>query len=336
MKIAVLGGGCVGLTTALHLTQELRNTDRIDVVAASFDESITSYVAAGIFRISSAFSAPTDQLTKKWIDDSYNFYESISRSAEASNAGVTNISGYLFSNSSPSEQTEWMKDLVPLYRKATDRELKLVGGNWKYGTFMTTLLTQPNQYLPWARHKLREKGVNFMNRSVESFQELTGTYDIIVNCTGLGSRQLCNDRKLVPIKGHVIKVKAPWLKTFFYGGVETYIIPGTDGTTTLGGNREFESWDKSICPYQIAAIRDRCEKLVPSLKKAEVVKEKTGLRPHREGGVRVEVERIQTGSGRAMIIHNYGHGGYGICAAPGTSKYAVELTKNAHRSTAKL
>lgn len=96
-------------------------------------------------------------------------------------------------------------------------------------------------------------------------------------------------------------MKAPWLKTFFYGELDTYIIPGTDGVTTLGGNREFECDDLRVCPYQISAIRDRCEKLIPSLKNARFVEQKTGLRPHREGGVRVEAERISSGPYKAIV-----------------------------------
>ena len=42
--------------------------------------------------------------------------------------------------------------------------------------------------------------------------QLAGAYDVIVNCTGMGSRDLCNDLDVVPIKGQVIKVKAPWIK----------------------------------------------------------------------------------------------------------------------------
>lgn len=44
-------------------------------------------------------------------------------------------------------------EVVPLYRRATESELQLVGGNWKYGAFFSTILTQPNQYIPWAKHK---------------------------------------------------------------------------------------------------------------------------------------------------------------------------------------
>lgn len=97
------------------------------------------------------------------------------------------------------------------------------------------------------------------------------------------------------------QVRAPWLKTFFYGELNTYIIPGTDGLTTLGGNKDFESEDLSVCPYQTAAIRDRCEKMLPSLRKAQVVGYKTGLRPHRDGGVRVEAERVRDGPYSATV-----------------------------------
>lgn len=63
MKIAVLGGGCVGLTTALQLQDDLRNSTRIDVISANFDQT-TSHVAAGIFRVSSAFSGPSESITR--------------------------------------------------------------------------------------------------------------------------------------------------------------------------------------------------------------------------------------------------------------------------------
>lgn len=39
---------------------------------------------------------------RKWIADSFNYYEGISRSVEGADAGVTAISGYAYSNNSPS------------------------------------------------------------------------------------------------------------------------------------------------------------------------------------------------------------------------------------------
>lgn len=49
MKIAVVGSGVVGLTSALELQNEYRNAN-IFIIADKFFKETTSYVAAGIFR----------------------------------------------------------------------------------------------------------------------------------------------------------------------------------------------------------------------------------------------------------------------------------------------
>lgn len=49
MKIAVIGSGVVGLTTALELQDEYRNAT-VTIIAHKFYKETTSFVAAGIFR----------------------------------------------------------------------------------------------------------------------------------------------------------------------------------------------------------------------------------------------------------------------------------------------
>lgn len=46
-------------------------------------------------------------------------------------------------------------------------------------------------------------------------QALTG-YDLVVNCTGLGAAELFGDTSMFPIKGHVIRVQAPWIKAIYF------------------------------------------------------------------------------------------------------------------------
>lgn len=64
MKIVIVGGGVVGLTTALQLNKNscFKNSD-ITVVAESYDE-LVSYVAAGIFRVGNDYSGPTKSITR--------------------------------------------------------------------------------------------------------------------------------------------------------------------------------------------------------------------------------------------------------------------------------
>lgn len=75
--------------------------------------------------------------------------------------------------------------------------------------------------------------------------------------------------------------------------------------------------------------------MVPSLKGAVVEKHLVGLRPHRDP-VRVEKEIMDLGVNKLKIVHNYGHGGYGVTTAPGTAMYACSLVKEVLLGSSKL
>lgn len=133
---------------------------------------------------------------------------------------------------------------------------------------------------------------------------------------------------------HLFQVEAPWLKTFFYGDYDTYIIPGFDAVT-LGGCRQYDSYDCTINKYDGLSIKERCESLVPSLRNSKIVAQRVGLRPHRDP-VRVEKEIQDYNGDRVKIVHNYGHGGYGVTTAPGTSLHACGLVKEILMGNSKL
>lgn len=95
-------------------------------------------------------------------------------------------------------------------------------------------------------------------------------------------------------------MKAPWVKMFFYGDYDTYIIPGID-YVTLGGCRQYDSFKQEVDKYDSASIWERCVELLPNLKSAEVIKEVAGLRPHRTP-VRVEREVIVTSGGKHLQV----------------------------------
>lgn len=63
MRVAIVGGGVVGLTTAGFVQAGyFRNAD-ITVLASDFDD-IVSHVAAGIFRVGSSFCGPSEAVTR--------------------------------------------------------------------------------------------------------------------------------------------------------------------------------------------------------------------------------------------------------------------------------
>lgn len=104
---------------------------------------------------------------------------------------------------------------------------------------------------------------------------------------------------------------------------------------TLGGTRQFDSYNTDVDPYDSAAIWDRCSSLVPSLKKSDIVREWVGLRPYRDPVRCGDAEVIQDGKSsfkKLTVIHEYGHGGYGITSAPGSAIHAVNALREIVRS----
>lgn len=319
MNIAVLGAGVIGSTVAKFVQEELRNTN-VTIIADSFGEETTSCVAAGIFRPGPSFKGPTKEVTKKWIEESWRFWHEIMLSPDSLNIGVIPLPTYIFSKENYHvTRNHLIENVVPIYRAVENDELKLCGDGWKYGSYFLTLKIECDKYLPWNEKVFKLNGGKIVKSKVDSFTPLS-KYDLVFNCTGMGAKYLCNDHDLVPIRGQVVQVSAPWIKTSFYGDYDTYVIPGSNGLATLGGVRQYDSYNLQICKHDAAAILERCCQLVPSLKKAEIISHKVGLRPHRTP-VRVEAEIVD----RLKVVHCYGHGGYGVMCAPGTAIDAVKL-----------
>ncbi|KAG8145980.1 hypothetical protein E2320_012412 [Naja naja] len=121
--------------------------------------------------------------------------------------------------------------------------------------------------------------------------------DIVVNCTGVRAGELQTDPELRPGRGQIIKVEAPWVKHFIIShdidsGIykEPYIIPGSR-TVTLGGIFQLGNWSTQNSPEDRRKIWEGCCKLMPSLK----------------------------------VIHNYGHGGFGLTIHWGCAMEAAKL-----------
>lgn len=91
---------------------------------------------------------------RKWVTDAYEYYDEVRKSSDAAKMGVTQLSGYIFSTRSEQiVRNHFMEVLCPTYRRATDEELQLCPGGWKYGSYFTTLLTDTSRFLPWAMEK---------------------------------------------------------------------------------------------------------------------------------------------------------------------------------------
>ena len=94
-------------------------------------------------------------------------------------------------------------------------------------------------------------------------------FDIIINCTGLGSYQFMCDNHMYPIRGQVIRVKAPWMKSIWFWK-NSYIIPNIDNIV-LGGTADRNEWDTTPSLHQTKRIIDDISILFPTFQNATIV-----------------------------------------------------------------
>jgi D-amino-acid oxidase len=163
--------------------------------------------------------------------------------------------------------------------------------------------------------------------------------DIIINATGLGSFSLggVSDKLLTPARGQIVVVRNEAPGMIDVSGTDDgekeacYLMTrAAGGGTILGGCYQKGNWDSQVDPSLAVRIMKRCVDACPGMvakgkgvEGLDVVRHGVGLRPVREGGARVEKERV----GGVWVVHNYGHGGAGYQSSFGCALEAVGLVE---------
>lgn len=334
VRVVVVGAGVIGFSTAVCVAEALPFCS-VTIIAEKFSPDTTSDGAAGIM-FAAKFPDIDLERQKRWFKDGFDHLLAIARTPDAPEAGVMLSSGWQIFKEVPEDKKPFWSELVIGFRLMTERELKRFPDH-KFGQGFTTLKCECSSYLPWLEKRFRKAGGLVEQRRVDSLQELS-SYDLIVNCSGLGSKTLVNDPEVYPVRGQVLKVEAPWLQHFIRDGDgKAYIYPGIY-SVTVGGTRQEGDWRLEADNGDTEGILERCGKLEPSLKNSKVLSKWVGLRPSRRNP-RVEKEVVQIKGRKVPLVHNYGHGGWGVTLAWGTALDALGLVRQClhkMRVTAKL
>ncbi|KDR68351.1 hypothetical protein GALMADRAFT_256978 [Galerina marginata CBS 339.88] len=175
--------------------------------------------------------------------------------------------------------------------------------------------------------------------------------DAVVVCLGLGARYLggIEDKDVYPVRGQTVLLRAPWVKAgmSISGGKEkvwTYVIPRRSGDVIVGGTYDANDWYSLPRAETTRDILTRVLEICPEIAPEEVrtlrepvvedvlpiiVEESCGFRPCRKGGVRLELEWMETPTKRTAMVHNYGHGGFGYTASYGSATVSLSLLESA-------
>ncbi|MDT9689940.1 FAD-dependent oxidoreductase [Streptomyces sp. P9(2023)] len=311
--VIVVGGGVIGLTTALTLAERGL---RVRVWSRDPVTETTSAVAGALwwpYRIEPAESVGD------WSLESLRVYEKLAADPVAT--GVRLMAG-VHADTALADLGDWAREVSGL-RRLAGRE---VPGPYATGLAARLPLIDMPVHLEWLRGRLEAAGGVLERRTVTGFGEAARSARVVVDCAGLGARELVPDPELRPVRGQLVLVENPGIGEWFTAAdaassETTYFFP-QPGRLILGGTAQEGDERLAPDPATAAAIVARCARIRPEIADARVLGHRVGLRPSRTSGVRLTAETLPSG---ARLVHNYGHGGAGVTVAWGCARRAADL-----------
>ncbi|MFE9817659.1 FAD-dependent oxidoreductase [Streptomyces sp. NBC_00236] len=302
--VIVVGGGISGLTTAMVLAER---GDRVRVWSAAPAAATTSAVAGALwwpYRIE-----PQDRVGD-WSLTSLRWYEELA--ARPRETGVRLVEG-MHRGERLDGLGPWARQLKGVVETAEGLRCRL------------PLIDMP-VHLAWLEERIGAAGGSVERRDVTSFAEPAAQAATVVNCAGLGARELVPDAGMRPVRGQLVLVENPGIEEWFTeadpaSSETTYFFP-QPGRLVLGGTAGTDDWSTVPDSRTAREIVARCARVRPEIARARVLGHRVGLRPARDAGVRIEAGSLP-GGGR--LVHNYGHGGAGVTVALGCAQAAAQL-----------
>lgn len=198
--IRVIGSGCMGLTVAVELKRRGYAVKGI-VTQSLYD--IASWKAGGYFALVSVKTSPNEQ--ENLIDiglDTFRTFQQIEQEEHPyiSKSCVRYLPLYCSHNTQAGIEDLEVRGLLP-----PREQVELDFGN---GVIHQNFLKYMTYYMDTSAlmHQLadeaRRLGVGIEVKPISSFEEISEP--VIINCSGLGAKELNHDDLLIPVRGHLI------------------------------------------------------------------------------------------------------------------------------------
>ena len=306
MRCTVVGAGVSGLSCAVKL---LEAGHEVVVISDRFSPDTVSDIAAAIWY--PFLTAPADR-ADGWGIATYAELERLSEREPQSGVRMRDGREYLRQAVDP---PEWSEDIAA-FRILDDSEIP---EGYVFGWQFRAPVIEMQLYMPWLRSRVEALGGSFVQAFGGDLSEVSG--EVVVNCVGLGARELCGDEEVRPARGQVIFIdQDPGIGHFDQQPETlTYTIPRSD-VTVLGGTAQVDDWGMDIRAEDDDLILSKVEALWPELDRSRIIGGAVGLRPSRSE-VRLEVEYID----ERKVVHNYGHGGAGVTLSWGCAEEVANL-----------
>jgi D-amino-acid oxidase len=303
-QVLVAGAGVVGLTAAIRLREA---GVEADVVARDPPLATTSAVAAALWYPYRAF--PRERVTA-W---SARGFQVLSALADEPGSGVRLRWG---TERVPAATEEpWWRGAVPTFARTAE------------GFRFAAPVADMSVHLPWLVGRLEALGGSVSVAPLGRLEDGLARAPVVVNCAGLGARELAGDDTLLAVRGQILHVEQTGVEEWLLDQTDperlVYVVP-REHDVVLGGTAQEGDEDLAADGGLAAVIRERCIAAVPALRAARVLDDAVGLRPARPA-VRLEAEARDGGT----VVHCYGHGGAGVTLAWGCAEEVVGLVTRA-------
>ncbi len=342
-QVAIVGAGVSGLTCGLVFAE---HGYRTTIFAKEIGQQTTSGAAAALWFPYDA--EPADKVIP-WALGTYRTLIDLARNPDS---GVSMIGLCQFSRTEKIYIPDWA---IPLGARAVVPSLPPVmssevengatgeaptwtgrslahrtGGQritslkiFKSGFSLRVPLMDTTIYLDYLANCFVTAGGSIAaNTHFAQLEDVDPKFDVVINCAGIGARELVRDTDLEPHRGQVAIV--PRIKDLPYAVVcddapLMYAIPRRNDCL-LGGTNELSN-DLAADSTTTTRIVAECTRAL-KIEKPSVLAERVGLRPFRKSGVRVERDQLRSGR---TVVHNYGHGGSGFTLSWGCAEEVFEL-----------
>ncbi len=269
---AVIGCGAVGLASARQLQR--RGFD-VTVYAMDVPPNTTSNMSlAGFTPVSGLVD--DDLRTPAW-DAQFRRAAEISyrelQTLVGRGYGVSWIRSYALGDDQPRQRDNGRAGSEPLFPARFRTGTRLLGPGehpfaTRYASQRIQMRIEPSIYLDALVRDFLDFGGRIVVRKFTEPQELVALDEpLVVNCTGLGARDLFDDRAMVPLKGQLtVLLPQPEVDYGTFGGAPAssrgglgiHMQPRSDGIV-LGGTSERGAWslepDRQALERIVAAHR---------------------------------------------------------------------------------
>ncbi|MGP1275763.1 MAG: FAD-dependent oxidoreductase [Caulobacterales bacterium] len=243
-SVAVLGCGVIGLTTALLLRRRGMN---VTIYAEALPPHTTSNIAGAVWGPSSLYRRQSvdEAFLARFVDAARVSQRAFQHLANDPRYGVYWLRQYDFSLRTPGgpREPQPLDHLYPGLIRHTDPQTWF---GYPSVTENHVLMIDPDIYLRALMADFENAGGRIVMRRFETASDI-GRLDerVIVNCTGLGARDLFGDPELRPMRGQLTMLlpqpELDYAYTAWEGGI-LYMFPRRS-SVVLGGTTDLDMAD---------------------------------------------------------------------------------------------